>query len=126
MKRRSFLKTVPAYAVLARAATGFAQNAGTSSSPVLEPIKLPPPETDGGTSVLAALGVNREEGVQTGRTGRTAATASNSQEIDLYVALPEGVFLYEAVPHRLNPVAAGDFRSRSGRQAIRLRGSLFL
>lgn len=144
MKRRTFLKTVPTYAVLAGAATGFAQNAGTPSSPALKPIKLLPPETDGGTSVLAALkarmtnrnvsekqlspqmlsnllwaafGVNREEGVQTGRTGRTAATASNSQEIDLYVALPEGVYLYEAVPHKLNPVATGDFRARSGRRA---------
>jgi nitroreductase len=37
--------------------------------------------------------------------------------MDLYVALPEGVYLYEAVPHRLTPVVAGDFRARSGRGA---------
>jgi nitroreductase len=48
-----------------------------------------------------------------GKPGRTAASASNSQEIDLYVALSAGVYLYEPEPHRLAPVASGDFRSRS-------------
>ncbi|MCJ7682434.1 MAG: nitroreductase family protein, partial [Candidatus Aminicenantes bacterium] len=56
------------------------------------------------------------DGQMRGKPGRTAASASNSQEIDLYVALPHGVFLYEAVPHRLTPVVSGDFRARSGRQ----------
>ncbi|OGD11582.1 MAG: hypothetical protein A2Y86_05010 [Candidatus Aminicenantes bacterium RBG_13_62_12] len=108
-----------------------------------QPIALPKPEKDGGKSVLAsiqerktmrnvspdplpaqtlsnllwaAFGVNRPEGMR-GKPGRTAASASNSQEIDLYVALPQGVYLYEAVPHRLMPVVAGDFRARSGRGA---------
>lgn len=144
MKRRTFLKVVPAYTVLADAATRFAQNTGKSSTPALEPITLVKPEIDGGRSVLAALkerrtnrnvsdkrlppqilsnllwaafGVNRKEGVLRGRIGRTAASASNSQEIDLYVALAEGVYLYEAIPHRLNPVVSGDFRSRSGRRS---------
>ena len=144
MKRRTFLKTVPAYAVLAGATAGKAQQSTTSSSPALEPIKLVKPETDGGKPVLAALkerrtnrsvspekfppqmlsnllwaafGVNREEGALRGRIGRTAASASNSQEIDLYVVLPEGVYIYEAIPHRLNPVVSGDFRARAGRRA---------
>jgi hypothetical protein len=60
--------------------------------------------------------VNRQKG-SFRKSGRTAPSASNSQEIDLYVALPEGVYLYEAVPHRLKPVVAGDFRARSGRRA---------
>jgi hypothetical protein len=117
-------------------------NAAPISTKELQPITLLKPETDGGKSVLAALkerrtirninkaeqlppqvlsnllwaafGVNRPEG-SFGKPGRTAASASNSQEIDLYVALPEGVYLYEAVPHRLTPVVAGDFRARSGR-----------
>jgi hypothetical protein len=103
----------------------------------LKPIKLLNPEKDGGKSVLAALqerktvrrisrealplqtistllwaafGVNREEGLF-GKPGRTAPSASNSQEIDLYVAMAEGVYLYEAIPHILTPVASGDFRS---------------
>jgi hypothetical protein len=40
----------------------------------------------------------------------------NSQEIDLYVALPDGVYLYEPEPHRLRPVAAGDMRAKTGSQ----------
>jgi hypothetical protein len=62
----------------------------------------------------AAWGVNRENG-PSGQPGRTAASASNSQEIDLYVVLTEGVYLYDAVPHRLTPVVAGDLRAKVGR-----------
>ena len=135
MDRRTFLKTVPAFTVLAGTASTFAED--------LKPITFLKPQTDGGKSVLAALkerrtnrsisaeklppqtlsdllwaafGVNRKEG-PFGGPGRTAASASNSQEIDLYVALPEGVYLYEAAPHRLTPVVAGDFRRRSGRRS---------
>ena len=135
MDRRTFLKTVPAFTVLAGAASTFAED--------LKPITLLKPQTDGGKSVLAALkerrtnrnisaeklppqtlsnllwaafGVNRDKGPFEG-PGRTAASASNSQEIDLYVALPEGVYLYEAAPHSLTPVVAGDFRRRSGRRS---------
>jgi nitroreductase len=64
----------------------------------------------------AAFGINREN-ASFGKPGRTAPSASNSQEIDLYLALPEGVYLYQAVGHRLSPVVAGDFRARSGRRA---------
>ena len=45
-----------------------------------------------------------------GIPGRTAASASNSQEIDLYVALSEGVYVYDAVNNLLVPTVAGDFR----------------
>ena len=58
----------------------------------------------------AACGVNRKKG-PFGIPGRTAATASNSQEIDLYVALKEGIYSYDAFRHRLIPVVAGDFRT---------------
>ena len=59
----------------------------------------------------AAFGVNRQKGEGPfGAEGRTAASASNAQEIDLYIALPEGVYLYEATRHRLLPVASGDLR----------------
>jgi hypothetical protein len=57
----------------------------------------------------AACGVNRESG-PFGISGRTAASASNSQEIDLYVALKEGVYLYDAIDNLLAPVVAGDLR----------------
>ncbi len=58
----------------------------------------------------SASGVNRKKG-PFGIPGRTAGSASNSQEIDLYVALEEGVYLYEPVPHRLTPVVAEDVRA---------------
>jgi hypothetical protein len=143
MNRRTFLKTLPALGVLAGPVLSTAEGTATSFAQNLQPITLPKPEKDGGKSVLAALwerktnrdigpdklpaqtlsnllwaafGVNRENEPY-GGPGRTAASAGNSQEIDLYVALPEGVYLYEAVPHRLSPVAAGDFRPRSGKRA---------
>ncbi len=58
----------------------------------------------------AACGVNRKIG-PFGIPGRTAASASNSQEIDLYVAMQEGIYLYNAFHHRLIPVVAGDLRA---------------
>jgi Nitroreductase family len=138
MIRRTFMKTLPAVPVLAAAAAGLVQDA--RAAPELQPIVLPKPERDGGKSVLsslwarrttreiraeplppqvlsnllwAAFGVNREHG-PSGKAGRTAATAFNSQEIDVYVAVPEGVYLYEAGAHRLTPVAAGDHRAKAG------------
>ena len=57
----------------------------------------------------AACGVNRKKG-PFGIPGRTAASASNSQEIDVYVALKEGTYLYEPRGHRLVPAAPGDLR----------------
>lgn len=75
--------------------------------------EIPPtPLTLGQLSNLlwVAFGVNRKAGPD-GAPGRTAASASNSQEIDLHIAREDGIYLYDAVAHRLNPVAAGDLRS---------------
>ena|SRR5208282_6073671 len=58
----------------------------------------------------AAYGVNRKTG-PFGILGRTAASASNSQEIDLYVALKEGVYLYSALDNLLAPIISGDLRA---------------
>jgi hypothetical protein len=103
----------------------------------LKPVKLMKPETDKGKSVLnalqlrktvreisdkklspqvlsnllwAACGVNRKKG-PFGIPGRTAATASNSQEIDLYVAMQDGTYLYDPIKHMLIPVFPGDLRA---------------
>lgn len=57
----------------------------------------------------AAAGINRPESGK-----RTAPTAVNKQEIDIYVCLPEGVYLYDAKAHALLPVAKGDFRTAVG------------
>jgi nitroreductase len=58
----------------------------------------------------AACGVNRKTG-PFGVPGRTAGSASNSQEIDVYVAMAEATYLYDAASHRLVPVARGDLRA---------------
>ncbi|MDO8124593.1 MAG: nitroreductase family protein [Candidatus Hermodarchaeota archaeon] len=105
----------------------------------MEPIILPEPVRKGGKTVLealqlrhtnrnigsralplqvlsnllwAAFGVNREK-TAFNKPGRTAPSASNSQEIDLYVALKGGLYLYEAIPHQLTPISTGDFRMLS-------------
>jgi len=53
----------------------------------------------------AANGVNRTE------TGmRTAPSAMNRQEIDVYVINKDGAYLYDATNHILKGVTAGDFR----------------
>jgi hypothetical protein len=57
----------------------------------------------------SAGGVNRKKG-PFGLPGRTAASASNSTEIDIYVALKEAVYRYEPIPHVLTPVTAEDLR----------------
>jgi hypothetical protein len=53
--------------------------------------------------------VNRPKG-PFGGAGITAASASNSQEIDLFVALEDGVYLFDARRHKLLPVVADDLR----------------
>ncbi len=58
----------------------------------------------------AADGVNRGDG------RRTAPTAKNWQEIDVYVVLPGGAYLYDAKAHALRGVAAGDLRAATGGQ----------
>ncbi|MGA2546565.1 MAG: nitroreductase family protein [Rectinemataceae bacterium] len=58
----------------------------------------------------SACGVNRKKG-PFDIMGITAASASNAQEIDIYVALEEGVYRYEPMRHRLIPVVAGDLRA---------------
>ncbi len=58
----------------------------------------------------AAYGVNRPDG------GRTAPSALNAQEIDVYVALPSGAYRYDAAAHALSLVAASDLRRVTGYQ----------
>ena len=61
----------------------------------------------------AAFGVNRPD---SGR--RTAPSASNWQEVDIYVMAANGVFVYEAKAHSLTPVASEDLRALAGTQAF--------
>jgi hypothetical protein len=59
----------------------------------------------------AAAGVNRPK-----LGGRTAPSAMNAQEVLLYVAMPEGLYLYDPAAHRLRQAVASDVRSVSGYQ----------
>jgi nitroreductase len=113
----------------------------------LSAIKLPAPQTDGGKPLMQALklrqsarefgteklplqvvsnllwaawGINRPDG------HRTAPSASNKQEIDVYVALPEGAYVYDAQANALNPVAAGDLRAATGTQPFPATAALNL
>lgn len=52
----------------------------------------------------AANGVNRPDGK------RTAPSALNRQDVDVYVVMKAGIYLYDAKGHTLQPVAAGDYR----------------
>ena len=113
---------------------------GTVFAEVLKPIKLPAPQTSGGKTLMQALaerkstrefsserlplqalsdllwaanGINRP-----GSGQRTAPSAGNRQEIDIYVAKAEGLYLFNANKNVLEPVLARDIRSLTGRQAF--------
>ena len=58
----------------------------------------------------AANGINRSDSKK-----RTAPSAGNSQDVDIYVIMKSGVYLYDAANHALNLVSAGDHRSEIGR-----------
>lgn len=59
----------------------------------------------------AACGVSRPESGL-----RTAPTAMNMQEIDVYVARADGLYLYDAKNNTLLPIVAGDIREATGTQ----------
>ncbi len=60
----------------------------------------------------AAFGVNRDDG------RRTAPSAHNWQEVDVYVVLAQGAYLFEGKSHALAGVVAGDLRAATGRQGF--------
>ncbi len=99
-------------------------------------IKLPKPDRKGGKPLMEALndrkstrefqekelsnktlsnllwaanGFNRDD-------KRTAPTANNRQELELYVALKSGIYFYDAKKHHLKQVKKGDFRKNTGTQ----------
>lgn len=59
----------------------------------------------------AAWGYNRPE-----QKMRTAPSAMNLQEIDIYVALSSGLYLYEASTHKLIQISNKDIRGLTGSQ----------
>ncbi len=132
MNRREFLKVT--------AAAGAAMTAGgtvLSFAQDLQPIQLPKPQMEGGKPLLqllrdrksgrefsakklslpvlsnllwAGFGVNRPDGK------RTAPSARNWQEIDIYMASADGLYLYDAKAHALMPILKDDIRAATGTQ----------
>lgn len=72
------------------------------------PDPLPPEML--GNLLWAAFGVNRPDG------HRTAPSAMNHQEIDVYVATAEGVYVYDGRSHALRRIHGRDVRAATGRQ----------
>jgi SagB-type dehydrogenase family enzyme len=133
MNRREFIR--------ASTAAGAILMTGNLSSVLaqeLKPIQLPKPQLDIGRPLMqalkdrrsaraysgeklplqvlsnllwAAFGINRPD-----KGMRTAPTGGNRQDIDIYVAIADGVYVYDAKANLLNPVVAEDVRSLSGRQ----------
>jgi nitroreductase len=60
----------------------------------------------------AAFGINRSDGK------RTAPSARNFQETDIYVLLKQGVYVYAAKSNKLDLVVAEDIRALGGTQAF--------
>ncbi len=111
-------------------------------------INLPPPQKTGGKPLMetlalrqsnrsfsskplpmatlsnllwAANGINR---LDSGK--RTAPSARNMQEIEIYVALPEGLYYYEPKAHALQLVVAQDLRAQTGGQPFCAQAALNL
>ncbi|HOG23054.1 MAG TPA: nitroreductase family protein [Candidatus Omnitrophota bacterium] len=80
------------------------------SSREFRPDELPPQVLS--NLLWAANGVNRPDG------RRTSPSAKNTQEIEIYVAKKEALYLYDAKEHALTVVIPEDIRSRIGRQVF--------
>jgi SagB-type dehydrogenase family enzyme len=63
------------------------------------------------TLLWAGFGINRRDS-----GGRTAPSAHNWQEMDVYACVEQGCFRYDAREHRLARVKADDLRAATGRQ----------
>jgi SagB-type dehydrogenase family enzyme len=59
----------------------------------------------------AAFGINRPESHK-----RTAPSAHDWEEMDIYIAMAKGLYVYDAKAHALNLVAPQDLRARTGIQ----------
>jgi len=101
-------------------------------------IKLPSPHKEGGMPLMEALNnrqsirsfANQSLPVQTlsdllwaawginrpDVSKRTAPSANNRQSIEIYCALPQGLYIYDAPDHSLKQVLSEDIRAATGTQ----------
>jgi nitroreductase len=101
-----------------------------------QPIKLAEPNKKGGLPVMEALSIRASVGSWSDKElssqdlsdllwaanginrpdikKRTASSAMNAQDVDIYVFMKSGVYVYDAASHALNPVVSGDHRTEIG------------
>lgn len=113
-------------------------SAAPASGEIREHVELPGPRHGGGAPLLSALALRRStrtyadtplaldtlgellwaaNGInRTDTGGHTAPSAHNFNEIDIYVALPHGVYRYEPELQRLSLKHAVDARNMTGYQ----------
>jgi nitroreductase len=144
MNRRTFLKSVPALAMLASAKVGFSADTNAATGADLQPIaeaegviKLSKPDLKKGAAMMEALSKRKTErnlsdkkltlqqlsevlwaadGVNRPDGKRTSPAAMAKYAVDIYAVLPEGVYFYDVAKHELTLVVKGDFRKESGMQ----------
>ncbi len=74
----------------------------------------------------AAYGINKRIEFR-GKMGmRTVPTAKNHQEVEVYVFLPSGIYLYDALENTIKLVCEGDHRASAGNQAFFSEAALSL
>jgi nitroreductase len=121
--------------ILASAALAAAPTALTAQE--LKPLELPPPRSEGGMPLTAALKLRRSTreysrrplpaqtlsdllwaafGINRPSGDRTAPYWRHIMVMDIYVAMADGVWLYEPKAHRLLPHLRGDIRAQTGLQ----------
>jgi nitroreductase len=125
------------------ASAGILANALLAATPVaaaaqeLKTATLPPPRSEGGQPLTAALKLRRSTreysdrvlpmqvlsdllwaafGINRPSGDRTAPYWRHIMVIDIYVAKLDGVWLYEPKAHTLLPHLKGDIRAQTGRQ----------
>ena len=99
MRKLSFI-----FASLLLVVTMYAQD--------LKAIKLSSPDKNRGSSIMKALSDRHSDREYAAKDGkRTAPSALNKQDIDIYVIMKEGAYLYDAKANSLQPIAKGDHRA---------------
>ncbi len=64
----------------------------------------------------AGFGINRPDGKRTAPYARASMKNADQQDIDIYVILPDGLYLYDPKANQLKRVVAEDLRGLAGSQ----------
>ena len=137
MDRREFLKVSAGAGIMISAGAVLSGGRNVAYAKELQNIQLAKPQSTSGNVVLnllekrvssrefgpealpipvlsnllwAAFGISRPDGK------RTAPSANNRQEIDIYMAAPDGLYLYDPRGNLLKSVVAEDIRGLTGTQ----------